>query len=335
MFDWQRFLDERRIDYVTSGANVAKGNLAIHCPLCGAADNSHHMSVSVEGRGWRCWRDPGHRGRSPAKLVSALLNVSYDEAARIVGGSTFIPSDFLSRVQSHMIPVRATEDHRQLSVPSEFQMFGRSPSARPYYEYLINRGFNDLIAMTEQYDLRYCSRGSFKGRVIFLVYFDRQLVTWTGRTIYPSEELRYLTLSTDSEKAEQSGVDPAIGPTSDYLLWYDQLTDIAADMETLLICEGPFDALKINVLGQRHGICATCQFTVVPSRRQIELLHELSPRFSRCAILPDRGAVVNAMRTASALSSLRIPIARLPRGLKDPGEINEEQLLAVNSALGD
>jgi hypothetical protein len=60
-------------------------------------------------------------------------------------------------------------------------------------------------------------------------------MTYTGRTIYPDIELRYKTLSYDPELEEI----PAVGPISDYLLFYDKLMKNDWDCDVLIYCEGP------------------------------------------------------------------------------------------------
>lgn len=330
MFNLQQFFDQHGIKYRTSGANVSRGNIAIHCPFCGPDDPSEHLSVNIEGKGWRCWRHPDHRGKSPARLVRALLNCSMDKAREIVGHSIFIPEDFGDRVKALMSSGQALENFDSFDMPREFMKFRGKPTSRPFVRYLRDRGYTDLqiSKMTRRYGLRYCIDGSYAGRIIFPVTYDDELVSWTGRSISPNATLRYKTLTTDEESAEREGYKPALGAISHYLLWFDDLEYYGGD--TLVMVEGPFDALKVDVLGRREGIRATCFFTAAPTEAQIDMLHALARRFDRMVLLLDKGTVSLGMRVTQQLSSVKVESAHMPKGLKDPGELeNTRQLLRL------
>ena len=299
MFDLIQFLEQHRIEYKTSGANVGRGNLTIHCPYCGAADESYHLSVSLEGLGFRCWREHQHRG-SITKLVKELTGCSWEHAKQITGQQSInLTNDFASQVQAcFQTPVI---ENTNLKLPPEFKPLSNLPSCRPFLNYLKKRGFS--LHDLDGFNLQYATRGLFAGRIIFPIYFKHKLVAWTGRTIHKSVELRY--------KAE--------GPTTQYLLWHDDI--LKTDAETIYLCEGPIDSLKMNVLGNKYGICSTCFFTSGPSVAQIDLLYELLPKFKYRFLLLDQGTV----NIAGPLNSLKVVIKQLPSGIKDPGILNAKQ----------
>lgn len=327
-FEWQGFLDSYRVPYVTSGPNVSRGHVAVHCPFCGSADPSQHMSIDLKGSGWKCWRNREHRGKHPAYLIQALLQTTLDRARQIVGDSVFIPDDFMGAVLSKLDPPKPIK-REPLRLPAEFKPFRDVPSARHFINYLTgpSRQFtlDQVMRFTRDYKLRYATSGPFKGRIIFPIEFEGELMTWTGRTIYAQEELRYRTLSTDEELEEH----PAFGPINDYLLYFDELVENRMDCDTLVLCEGPFDALKVRVLGERYGICATCFFTATPSVRQIDLLHDVMHRYSHRALLLDRGTLGTALRSQSNMASLKTRVVSLPPDVKDPGTLTERQLLKL------
>ena len=94
------------------------------------------------------------------------------------------------------------------------------------------------------------------------------------------------------------------------------------DADTLVLCEGPFDALKVDVLGRDYGIAATCFFTSAPTDAQIALLHDLCPQFRRKVLLLDRGTLALAMRVNSRLAGLGVITREVSGDLKDPGVHN-------------
>lgn len=325
-FQWVQFLDSNHIHYATSGPNVSRGHIAVHCPFCGSQDPSQHMSLNLKHGGWNCWRNENHSGKSPVYLIQAMIGCSRERAQSIVGDSVFIPDDFLGTVQALIAPQQSAV-RKPILLPPEFKRFEGQASARRFIEYLKGRDFTSkqIGRMSDRYDLRYCTAGKFRGRVIFPVTFEGNLMTYTGRTIYPDIELRYKTLSYDPELEEI----PAVGPISDYLLFYDLLIKNRADCDTLIYCEGPFDALKVNVIGRAHGIAATCFFTSSPSQGQIDLAGDLVDVYKRRYLLLDQGTLATALRTQIGMSTLVHRVLTLPKAYKDPGLLTQKALLAI------
>lgn len=321
-FDWQTFLDSNSIHYVTSGPNVSRGHVAVKCPFCGTQDPSQHMSINLNGKGWSCWRQQDHSGKSPTRLVAALLGISLQNAAALVGDSAFIPEDFIGAVRSKLAGALATEPTSVLRLPKEFKPIGNLPSARPYRAYLARRGFTtkQIDKMTARYGLYYATRGRYRGRLVFTVERRGKLQTWTARSIYPDADIRYLTLSVNDETT------PAISVITENVLWYDRLR---RGGDTLVLCEGPFDALKVSVLGRSFGFAATCCFTAAPSDSQIELLHRLAPRYRRKVLLLDRGTLATSIKVSTGLSALQMQTILLPKGIKDPGELTAAQFAGL------
>lgn len=330
-FDWLAFLDQYHVSYVTSGHSVAKGNVAVRCPWCGSEDPSTHMGISLDGKGWGCWRRSDHRGRSPVRLVQALISCSQEQARQIVGyTSALISDDFLAQVNQALAPASPVVLPGKLALPDEFRPFKQLPSAKPYIVYLQRRGFADPIAVANDFDLRYCTRGPYHGRIIFPVYHGGELMTWSGRSIYPTEPMRYKVLSTKSERSAVEGYGLARGASSHFLLFYDLL--MKSPVPTLFVCEGPFDALKLMVLG-RGRVVATCLFTNSPTMEQVDLLYELAPRFTNRRLLLDHNMFYMSVKVASELSGLELLPIMLPKGVKDPGELTAETFAAMLAGL--
>lgn len=332
MFDWLTFLNSRGIPYVTSGPNVARGRVAIKCPWCGDDDPSEHLGIDLHNERWGCLRRSEHRGGSPVKLISMLAGCSLDQAREIAGKQRFIPEDFHLQVEAALNPVKV-KDRESLILPNEFRNFANVPSAWPFINYLMDekRGAfrkSDILRFTKDFDIFYAKQGPFRKRVIFTIWVDGKLQCWTGRSIEPDAELRYRALTVDQELAERIGLEPALAATADLLLWYDDLME--SDCDTIVLCEGPFDALKVRLLGEREGITATCFFTMNSTERQQMLLYALLPRFKRRFILLDQGTLPSAMRVQSNLVGLNVEIAQLPPKVKDPALLTTtEQLLSV------
>lgn len=313
--DWLHFLDTNRIEYDTRGKNVSGNHVAVACPWCKGDDPSRHLAISLEGAGWRCWRNRQHRGRSPVKLILALIHCSVAEAKSIAGEPySIVPDNLVEMVNNIMQP---KPENRTLTKPSEFRPFQRQYTSQRFVQYLRSRGFPaPLEDITRRHDMYYAVTGQFFGRVLFMVRSpDGYLMAWSGRSIYPHENLRYKTE----------------GPTGDYLLWLDKLP--RPNSRTLVLCEGPMDALKVSVLGKSSGIDATCCFTSTPSQRQIDHLYRLRSHYDLVYVMLDSGEIANTLWTADALSALRAKPIWLPPELKDPGELTDETMLRQVLAL--
>lgn len=326
-FDWIRFLDSNHIEYSTKGANVSRGNIVVHCPWCGHEDEGTHLSVALNGRGYRCFRQPDrHRGKANARLVAALLGCSLEQAAKICGEQIYIPEDFMARVTDYINPKRVDSTKQEsLRMPLEFRRFSTMPSCRPYETYLLSRGFREIYRFTELLDVRYCTSGFFHHRVMFPVRHEGKLMTFTGRSLDPQAPIRYLTLPTAGETTEKYGLQPALGPITDYLLWFDECAE--ADADTIYIVEGPMDAMKIWELGLDYGIVAVCVFTATASAGQIDKLHDLLPKFKNRFLMLDRDTLAVSMRLNAQLSGLGVINRILPLGVKDPGELKNAKFL--------
>jgi DNA primase len=225
-----------------------------------------------------------------------------------------LTEDFAQMIARTMSGKTNTKPWRglKLEIPP-FKSFTYVPSARMFIEYMKSpqRKFTDehIALFTPIWGVRYCTTGKFKGRIIFPIYFNKELVSWTGRTVYPGVSPKYLTLSPEGEPPlAKAGI-------SNYLLWYDYLKKYYWDI--IVICEGPMDALKVNCLNAGRGIGATCIFTAQPSQIQIDLIHDLLPKTKRMILLLDQGTTANAMRSMQELPK-EVEYKTLPKGIKDP-----------------
>lgn len=320
-FDWIQFLSDRQIHHVTSGSNAGRNQIAIKCCWCGIDDPSEHLSINLQGKGFRCWRQPLHSGKNPAKLIQALLNCSWEQANQIAGNEKTLPSDFLGKLKAAIQRKQPEAKINNLQLPPEFKQFSNLPSCQPFNLYLRRRGFSPKdIEQTKAYGIYYASQGLYKGRVIFTVVSEGKLVGWTGRTIWPIETVRYKTLTNDPEKAADRNETPAPNPITNYLLFVDRLDSIHCGASCICLVEGPFDAWRVNILGQSIGVCATCFFTSTASKEQLNLLHEILPRFKRKILLLDKGTFAKSVRVGSDLAAFDIE-TRMLTDVKDPAEL--------------
>lgn len=317
-----KFLNDHRIPYKESGKNVAHGNVNIRCPLCGANDPSEHMGINLETGYWACWRDPNHRGKSPLKLVTTILGCTYQEARDELGITLRDPSELekvLKSLQNEPELPFEEPKAKELKFPKEFKGISKKPPRAQYFNYLTMRGFNpeDIKDLCKLYELKCCDEGYWRKRIIVPVYEEGKLVTWVGRSISKLEETRYLNLSTKPDKYNPNEV--AVKSVKSTILNYDLL--IKNPLEKLYICEGPFDALKVDYYGRQCGIRATCLYGINMSEEQHELILEVSKGFKQTFVLLDRASPHIGLELCRELVEIGPRLVTLPDAIKDPGDI--------------
>lgn len=327
-FDWLGFLNRYGIRYVDSGRNVRRNNVSIACPFCGD-DPSENMGISLNGKGFNCWRNESHKGVTPHRLIQVLIGCGYEEAARIISQNdgTFATTDDtfksdayrmlgISRLETGITKISGT-----LNPLPEFRSFYEGGLCRSmFYPYLVKRGYpkKDIMDLAERFEFHYTLRGVFSHRIIIPVIVKSKWRTWTGRTVAPNETLRYLTLPHDSETAARWGISPALSNIKHTLFDYDQLKKGG---DVLVVTEGPFDAIRITYFGERYGIRATCLYGKAASAEQIDLLSTLVDKYEKQIVVFDKDAFDAVIRLPDYLG---FRPNYLPARVKDPGELTFE-----------
>lgn len=334
-FDWEAFLEKEGIEYKTRGPSTSRGNLYVHCPFCGDADQGQHMGISVEGKGWGCWKQQAHRGIAPQRLVQALLKCSWGEAAKIVGkrvgGTLWGSPDALGQMLAGFTKPEEAEPPPPLELMDSFKPLHYS-APRAFVEYMLDRGLTktELEAAAGHFSLHYALTGPYAYRVIFPVYeSDRTLATWTGRAIGDAE-IRYKTLSYREPGRPPLYGPEAHGPISNYLL---DLPSLDAGGDFLAITEGPFDALNLWTHWPADGAGkVTCLFGKAISPAQLDRLAELRDRYRRVYLVLDPEANFDLLQATSMLSAVGVEPFYL-QGESDPGDMSPAEASQLFRAL--
>ena len=190
--------------------------------------------------------------------------------------------------------------------------------------YLRGRGYFQTEAkeVAERYLLTYVDSGPFKDRVLIPVYNEKyELLTWTGRAIGLSK-VRYKTLSEKFD--EKHNPIPARTSIKNTLLNYQFLYNNQWDK--LIICEGPFDAIRLDYFGRDMGVVSTCLFGKSISAEQINLLDRARHRFRTGYITLDSDAELDMLRLSQQLSHLDIKVKKLPNGVGDPADMTPGEI---------
>lgn len=325
MFDWLGFLNRHHIEHKEEHRRKV---ISIRCPMCGD-DPSMHMGISMEGRGWHCWRNEiAHTGRSPVRLIAALLNCTFEQAAALAHSevSSFATTD--ETFASDVLSVLGVQHQRQqkqrfigtLEFLDEFSPVERRGACKELvYPYLEGRGYtpDDVDELAERFLLKYSLSGRFAYRVVVPVFMRKKLVNWTGRSVSKQDTLRYRSLSDDPVKARADGLPCAPMNIKDCLFDYDE---ILKGGKTLVAVEGPFDAMRLSFFGRDYGLKATAFFNTSPRPAQIGLLIALAELYDNFFGVYDAGAEFQMFRNIP--SYLDFTPKYLPRKFKDPAELD-------------
>jgi hypothetical protein len=321
MTDWQRILTQHGIPFADKGRN-----LYVKCVFCGTADEGQHLGISTTGRGWGCWRNAKHRGKSEVRLLAALLRVDPLRAAALLGrpaGGPVADLDLGGSVRRLLADAPPEAAGEALSLPPEIKPLSGSRTWERgiFLDYLKDRGYQpkDVWLLCEEFHLHYAMTGPFAYRLVLPVYDETGLKTWTGRTVSQNTQPRYLTLSThaDSKLAEE-GMPLARAPITDMLFQEDHLFSVP--QQTLVVCEGPFDAMRVAFAHRRRSVSATCLFGKVLSDVQFDKLAQLAQYSDHKFLLLDSDARLSAFGLNDRLSSLGFHAIHLPGEYKDPGD---------------
>ena len=329
-FNWVALLDKHRVEYVDRGANVKRGEINIRCPWCGSADPSHHLGINLENGWYSCWRNrSGHSGKSPLRLIMALLRVSYWQAREIAGLSDDYvdPEGFdavAARVMGRQIYGNdAPKIKREfIEMDPSFRVITDEIPTRRWWNYLWQRGFDDPTAAAELYHLRAARNGDFSTRVILPYFLDGCLVTWTGRAIARSD-IRYRDLSPDE----------SIVAAKDTLYNHDAMVKGG---NGLVIVEGPFDALKLDYYGRRFGVRAVALSTNSVSDQQAYMLEEHAGKFKDVSVMMDNKSgfgLVDSMKLKQRIPVSKAHIVQVPFGRGDAGELTGAEVRDWAAAL--
>lgn len=320
---WPALLARHHVPFVL---DRGERNAILQCPWCGASDEKKHdLSISLRGKGYKCWRNRTHRGRSNARLIQALLHCSMERARELAGEQATLPlkrdSDFAADVATLLgkSPERLKPSY--LKLPADSRPLQSRGLGKVFWNYMKGRGFTDaeIDWLVENYQLHYATSGSYRYRIIVPVHDERgALMTWTARSV-TDDPLRYKTLATDD----------SVKPPAELLLGLDLLWRVP-NPATLVIVEGPFDALRVSALGHERGIYATCLFGLQASPTQADLLMQLRSRFRKVRLLLDNDVVLRHFGLGQALA---VKTAKLPVGIKDPGALSRELAYDVLNSL--
>lgn len=324
-----QLLEQHDIHYVSDGPNTAKDNINVHCEWCGDSDPSEHLGIKVDSQGnyngaYGCWRNSGHRGKNPVRLISKLLGITYQRASELVGTAAPDLSVFdksIAKLIGKDGDTAATKSVQKLKFPKGFNALAVNYFTVGHIKYLTDRGFpkKDLPRLIKRYEIMYTLMGPYKNRIIFPVRVNKKLVGWTARDVSGKANIRYKTLSHKTIRDDEP-----LAPMNikDTLYNYDNLTG----GKVLYIVEGPFDCLKVDFYGYKTGCHATALFSNAATAEQLYLLNQIIQLYSQVFVLLDEKELAQSMRLVQKLQHPKVKRATLGIDVEDPGDLSRKQV---------
>lgn len=325
-FNWQRFCTRYGVQYVTRGPNTKAGHISVKCPMCGSADPSEHMGLSLTTAQWGCWRNAQHRGSDPTRLVQALLHCTRMHAEHVVKTFEQVQTEEFSvdalRAKLSTPQTAQPAPLRAVQLPREAHplWWERARGAEPYLDYLRTRGLTDTWEVAWQYKLHFCRVGKYQRRILFPIEMEGVLVGWTARAIDRHVALRYDTSPNLPEGA-----------------LYNEGTayeNLARPPPTALVfVEGVFDVVKLECLLPNVAAVGVLGAAISPA--QITRAVALARTAKRVVCLLDPDVAHVGMRFSECLAELSgrriINIQHLP--VKDPGDLAKKHVTTVQSLI--
>lgn len=224
-------LAESGIRYVKAGEHhhARYGWYQVDCPNCSPDSRKYRMGININGKYCNCWKCGS---MSLAKFLSISSNLTYREAAKKVGV-----------VES----IKVQDTSKVVGVFKEPPMVADA-IMKPHRKYLRSRGFNPsrIERIWNVKSIGLCSRSSLSWRLYIPIEYQGEAVSWTTRSISPTNEMRYLSASKEEERFHHK----------DLLYGEDYCRSV------IIICEGPTDAWRL-------GPSAVSTFGVGYSRKQL------------------------------------------------------------------
>jgi len=299
---WRELFNDLGVAWKDHGRNWSRGHININCCFC-ADDPGFHCSISETKDVFYCYRDPRHSG-SALKLVQQLLAPTAKGHARIEAQALL--TEYATDAEEIRAPV---------APPIPYDKFPLAVHNQRMLDYLSHRGFVQPELVCARFNLRYAEAGTWAMRLLLpMVDAQGEVRSFVGRAVRSGLEPRYRFANADLVSN----------------LVYGVLTG-----RTIVIVEGPIDALKINVTfyDRLYEISAVALTGRSLAQSRLELLTKLSAKQFMLALDDD----VDPWRVASELNEVarpagkRVGICYLPAGYNDPGELS---LPAITEWLG-
>lgn len=279
----QEILRDLKVDFLESGHHHCRSGwvqLRV-CPFC-SSDN-YHLGFNLQNKFFVCWRCRWHLA---SKVLEALGMPP--ERARAVFHS-------ISPDSSEKTPQRASRAQE----PREI-----GPLAPAHIRYLKDRELNPK-ELTEVWGVKGIGLATrLKWRIYIPITYEGRVVSWTTRAIGNRVAQRYISASAAEEEINHK----------ELLFGGDYVS------HSVVVCEGPFDAMKI-------GPGAVAVFGTAFSSAQVRRLARIPRRF--ICFDSSKEAQKDARELANQLSCFPGITENILISAKDPGSASDKEIRQI------
>ena len=292
MINWRSLLSELRVDWSDRGPNRSTGQITIKCPQCGAADPSRHLAINEATGQYYCFRNPqGHSGKSAPYLLRAL-GVS--------------PSLVVALLNQYGDGKTAQPSKNYVSTDAGWDRYLPAANNPQILSYLEERGIVRPAEAARIFDLRYAPNGQYAQRVLMPIHQANGKIGFTGRALVPRITPKYLM-----HESVRSGV---------------YLPHVPEELDTLVIVEGPFDALKMAWALEDQPIVPAALLGLALPETRLKMLVDLAKRAKHVLVALDSdqpvSVVYRIIREIAVYLTCEVVRCPIPSGSKDPGELS-------------
>lgn len=254
------------------------------CPVC---DRNDKFSILKTNGASICYRTSCDFGKSNfVKWIALTGKMSFAEAKKklLYGDIRYTPEDITTKLIEIGSDTSTAESASDEITPVQYPAFGQLPvtsdEAREGLEYLQKRGVT--LEMAQKYHITY---DPLHRRVVLPVSMDGKVYGYQGRAIDKNNANRMLNNT---------------GFRRERLLMF---ADNAKAQDFVILCEGPFDALKFDLVG---GFVCTMGKNI--TRQQMQLALPRNVKRVYLALDDDADTEMNRILTSSKLPVYRIEV---------------------------
>lgn len=300
-------------DIIASNTTIVENSRSylFTCPRCNKSKKLYIRKSDGIFRCWRCAEVDGFKGKAEWALYE-LFGIHPSVTRPLLYGETAeAPEGMVLHID--LLDWYGDEDEEPVycTLPAiEWPLNTYGPNDKRFAKaqgYLDSRGITKEVAV--KYDIHWSPK---EQRVLIPVVVDGLLRGWQGRYIHPS-----VWYTDDGEKKEVPKIlstDGLFGGGT--FMFQDNL--IGSDH--IVLCEGPFDALKADLCG---GNVASMGKGV--NDRQLAFLRESGASKLYLALDPD--AADDISRVARSMDEMELFLMTPPSAGKDFGDCTPEEVL--------
>jgi len=275
----------------------------VNCPYCDEKATSFNLGFNPAGNYYHCWKSSHNY---PIKVVlSTLLNLSLPALNSIL-------PDYYSGGE-YLSERKKKSNVKYIELPTD-------TFTKAERKYLKSRGFSPKYLHKKYGIVGGGISGVWKFRIIIPVYFNNQLMSWTGRSILSKSKLKELGIP----RYKNLSIEKSVKNIKELFFNIDNCKG-----KEIVLTEGAFDVLRFD--GN-----AICSMGTELTESQISLLAE---RFEKIFILFDNEpeAQAKARKFGLQLSSIGVEVEVVEAyedfGKNDMGECTPEEIQQIKDFI--